>query len=344
MDAPATLVWIAPEPPEPEQSRALASWSHVHGVRLSPPPRAVAPAWTVDGRIADGVETLLERARDAIAARDGDAADRALSSAESTLRAHPELPQAAWLMAEVQRGRAARLRRVPPSDPEAAELAWLRAEALDGGRVAGIGEQGSAKHPEPSTVAVELSADDVDLWLDGEPLRSHLRIETLAGLHALVAAWRGAPVWAEWIEVPPGSSSLQVSAAGAPSCSADDVANAHLAMNADSASPSPSSIDARRVRCHAWVAAVAGKRPGNVGVATCEADRCGPIFEWHAPAPWTWSPTVEQGHDRRWPAWATWSLVGVGVAVAAGVVIVAAGTLQPTPTETRFVNGGIKKQ
>jgi hypothetical protein len=313
-------------------------------MRLAPPQATVVLPLAVDDRIADGVESLLARARDAVAARDADAADRALSSAESTLRAHPELPQAAWIMAEVQRARAARLRLIAPADHEAAERVWLRAEALDGGRVAGIGEEGSTAHPEAASVAMDLSADDVELWLDGEPLPAKSRIATRAGLHALVATWEGAPVWAEWIETPPGASSLRVPASGPPRCSVDDVAHAKLVPDAEGASPGRGSIDASRVRCDAWVAALAGARPGSVKVAMCQVGRCGPAFEWHAPAPWTWSPSAERGGDRGWPAWATWTIAGVGAAVAAAVVIAASGALEPSQTETRFVNGGVKRQ
>ena len=42
--------------------------------------------------------------------------------------------------------------------------------------------------------------------------------------------------------------------------------------------------------------------------------------------------------------WATWGLVGTGVAIAAGVVILASGALRPVPAETHFVSGGIKRQ
>jgi hypothetical protein len=335
MDAPATLVWMAPEPPDAEQSRALWSWARAHGVRLAPPRPGAAPALAVDARIADGVETMLERARDAIAAREGDGADGALSSAESMLRAHPELPQAAWLMAEVERARATRWRRVAPADAEAAEGAWLRAEALDGGRVAAVGEEGSTKHPAPVTIALELSPGDAQAWLDGKPVQG-VTVATRTGAHALVVTSAGAPVWAEWIETRKDSSTFHVSAPSAPACSSDDVARAHLTREA---------FDAPHVRCAGWVAAAAGVGPGSVRVATCEADRCGPVSEWRAPAPWTWSPPAERSHGGPdWPAWATWTLVGTGSAIAAGVLIVASGALQSAPTETRFVSGGIKSK
>jgi hypothetical protein len=296
----------------------------------------------IEPRVADAVEGLLDRARDAIAAREHEGADRALSSAESMLRAHPELPQAAWLMAEVERAQSAEWRRVPPADPEAAEAAWLRAEAIDGGRVAGVGEEASAGHPPPATIAVDLSPEDAQLWLDGSSVPDSV-IATHAGAHALVITWGGAPIWAEWIETPAGSSSVRLDAPRAPDCSDRDVARAHVASDT-TGTPGEDAIDARPVRCSAWVAAFAGAGLGSVRMAVCETGRCGPAFEWRAPAPWTWSPPEERVNGRKGFPWATWSLVGVGVAIATGAVIAASGALQPAPTETRFVSGGIKRQ
>ncbi len=342
MDSATTLVWIAPEPPDAAQARALASWSRAHGVRLTAPSKADLPVLVVDSTVAGAVEGLLDSARDAIAARDRDALDRALSSAESLLRAHPELPQAAWLMAEVDRARSVRWRHIPPVDPEVAERDWLRAEALDGGRVAGLGEESSSKHPPPATVVVDLTAGDDELWLDGERVPETV-IATRAGAHALVVARSGAPVWAESIEIPAGSSSIRVEAPRAADCSDLDVARAHAAPNASGAS-SLDGFEPSQVRCAAWVAATAAGGQGSVRVALCEANRCGPALDWPPPAPWTWLPAQEHADERKGVPWTTWGLVGLGVALAAGVGIVASGALKPPLNETRFVSGGIKKQ
>ncbi|HZU84775.1 MAG TPA: hypothetical protein VE987_17715 [Polyangiaceae bacterium] len=343
MDAPATLVWMAPDPPDAQQSRSLSSWSLAHGVRLTPPLEgAAAPAAPFDPRTADEVETLLDRARDAIAARDGDGADRALEAAESLLRAHPELPQAAWLMAEVERARATRWRRVPPADREAADLAWRRAEALDGGRVTGVGEEAAAGHAPEASLVLDVSPPDAERWLDGRPADERGAIGTRAGPHALVVAWRGVPVWSGWIDAPPGRSTVRATAPVAAPCSSDDVGRARLA---DRGARGASSAAA--VRCASWVAASAGSTPGGVRVALCEAGRCGPELEWIAPPPWSWSPPAERGRSGSspsWPSWATWALLGTGAALAAGAVVLATGALQPAPSGTRFVSGGIKSQ
>jgi hypothetical protein len=339
----ATVVWVAPDGPaadaaaaaDPQQSRALASWGLAHGVRLADPSAVAIPVIAIDAAVADGVEDDIDRARDAVAAHDTERAERAIEAADAALRAHAELPQAAWLMAEVERARASLWRRVAPLDLEAADRAWTRAEALDGGRVAGVGEEAAAAHAAAATVTLAVSPGDAKAWLDGQAVDGAASAATRAGLHALVLTWAGAPVWASWVEVPAGATALDVPLDVAPPCSAGDVSRARVGA--------AGGVEAGFVRCPSWVAVEAGARPGTVRVAMCEADRCGAPVEWRAPAPWTWSPPVREDDERRsWPAWATWALVGGGAAVAAGVIAVAAGAFQQAPTETRFVSGGLK--
>jgi hypothetical protein len=333
MDAAVTLVWIAPSPPDADQGQALTSWERAHGVRIVEPRDEAIAGLAVDPRIADDVERLLDRARDAMASRDGEGVDRALAAAESTLAAHPEVPQAAWQMAEVLRARSVRLRRIAPVDEAKASEAWTRAEALDGGRVAGVGEQASAS-PAAATVAVSpwLPAG-AELRVDGS-IATARSLPLRAGPHALVVEIDGTPVWASWIDAPAGASSTTLTIPPLPACTRSDLSRA---------SEAGASIDATGVRCPSWIAAVPGDADG-VRVATCSADHCGPLLAWHAPLPWTYDPTGERTSKSTWPAWATWSLVGAGAVVTTGIVILATGVLKPAPTETQFVTGGVKTQ
>jgi hypothetical protein len=334
MDAPATLVWIAPQPPDDGQSRSIAAWARAHGTRVAPAPDEPPPVLAVDLRIADEVEQQLDKARDGIAARDADGVDRALAAAESRLRAHPALPQASWLMAEVERTRSTRFRRVPPVDVEAADRAWARAEALDGGRVAGAGEEASPAHPEAATVTLDPAPGaDGDVWFDGVPAGG-AAIATRAGPHSVVVTSPRGPVWASWIETPAGSSSVHVAAPSAPACSSGDVARARLVDGV---------VVANGVRCAEWIAAAPTGAGTSLLVASCEADHCGPMLPWRAPPPWTFTPPPE--HVRHpWPAWATWTLVGAGAVVVTGIVVVASGVLQSPAQKTQFVSGGVKPQ
>jgi hypothetical protein len=334
MDAPATVVWIAPPASaDAEQTRAIESWGRTHGVRLVSPGEATAPPLPVDPRFAEDVERDLDRARDALTARDGDTVDRMLDAATATLQAHPELPQAAWLRAEVERSRSTRLRRVPPLDEAGAAAAWTRAEALDGGRVAGVGEQGG---PAPAAATLALPPGlpaGATVRLDGVAA-SQTMVVTHAGPHALVVELDGAPVWASWIDLPAGTSPVAISAPLAPECSRTDVARATAAGE---------TVDATGVRCPSWIAVI-GDDAGHVRVAVCSGDHCGPLLAWHAPLPWTYDPPTEGAGRATWPTWATWGLVGAGAVVAAGVVVLATGALKPAPTETQFVSGGVRTQ
>ena len=116
-------------------------------------------------------------------------------------------------MAEVERARSTRWRRIDPADAEAAEREWVRAEALDGGRMPGLGEVSSASHPADAEVALALPGGD-EARLDGRPVPATGVAATRAGPHALVVTADGAPVWAGWIEARPGSFDLRDRRAG----------------------------------------------------------------------------------------------------------------------------------
>jgi hypothetical protein len=328
MIADAPLVWLAPESPSAEAQRALDSWASARGLRLTKPRGASAPEMAIDFAVAERVEQELERARDAIAAHEGDAADRALDAAEKDLLAHPELPQAAWLLAEVERGRAARWSRIAPIDQERADRAWGRAASLDGGRVSGVGEPKGATLPQ---VAVTIVARGASLTLDGAPVEAG-KAQRAAGAHQVVASRDGRIAWAAWVVFADGTTVNVPDVAGA-ACSGDDLA--HVRATTD-------GIDAAGVRCARWIAAVPANEEGRIRVASCERERCGPLLEWRAPRDIVWAPPPVGDGPYKWPAWRTWTLVGAGAVAVGVVVIVASGVFAPTHTDTRFVNGGIR--
>jgi hypothetical protein len=339
--AVATLVWLATptsvrRSPDAEEHRAIAAWARAHGVVLDFPAEGRPPALTVDPSTPDRVEDLLDRTRDAVAAGDANAADAALDRAEALLRAHPELPQAAWLMAEVERARSVRWRHLSPADPSAADRAWTRADALDHGRVAAVGERATAAGegaPQAATapVTIEVSAHEQVRW-DGAAVLA-IPFEARAGSHALVVTWNDAPVWAGWIEVPPGGGVVRPKAPAPEPCSSADFAEVELEGE---------SLRAPHVRCERWVAVTAGSAAGIVRIASCGSDRCGPMLDWNAtPA---WSEPIEQDRpQKRWPHWLPWALAGAGVAVAAGVgTAIGVVAARSSTSETRFVTGGLK--
>jgi len=347
-DATATLVWLAPAQPTREERDALATWASAHGIRFAEPSDDALPGIAVDPQIAASVEDQLERARAAMAAADGSEVDAALSSAESLLRAHAELPEAAWLMAEVERGRSARWRRVPPMDLEAADRAWARAEALDGGRVAGLGERSASpppssprpSSPPPTSDLVIEGRTGTSLWVDGESaLPGTIRLRE--GPHAIVVTQNGAPVWATWVDLTAATSRIRPLARRVAPCSRPDLLQV---------APAGETIVAHGVRCGRWVAAERGSVAGAVRLSTCDHDQCGLLVEWRSrlatngaslAADQGQSQRAVEGSRRGWPSWATWTLVAAGVAVAAGAIVLASGVWRSAPSETRFVGGGL---
>jgi len=116
---PVTIAWVAsPGAPAPSAAaeRSLAAWAEARGVRLAVPSEAPLPPIHPSPALAEAVEAELDRAKDAITSQDGALADASLRRAEGVLRLHPELPQAAWLLAEVWRARASRYRLLAPHD------------------------------------------------------------------------------------------------------------------------------------------------------------------------------------------------------------------------------------
>jgi hypothetical protein len=311
-DAATPIVWLGEQPADTQAAAALTAWARSHGVSLVPPTDDARTTLTVDLGIAATVEDWLDSARDALTARSAADVDRALAAARSLLDAHPELPNAAWLMAEVERARAARFRRIPPTDLEAAERAASRAYALDGGRLAGAGET-QATLPPTATITLQMrAAREEQVWMDGSPATT-LAVESRAGPHAIVVTWQGVPIWARWVEAPPGASAIALSELDARACSSADLGPAHLAEG--------ERVEAHLALCAHWVAAAQGLTRGAVRVATCQADRCTPLADWHAAPLWSQPVQTEHKHRSGWPAWATWGLVGTGAAVVSGVVV-----------------------
>jgi hypothetical protein len=329
-DAATTIVWLGEQGADSQTSATLSAWARSRGLVLAPPAVWVPPTIAVDLGISATIEDLLDSARDAVTARSGADVDRALAAAESLLKAHPELPNAAWLMAEVERARSVRSRLIAPTDDEAADRAWSRASALDTGRLAGPGEHAVAA-AQPATITPETRASrEAQVWIDGSPVAPG-PIASRAGPHALVVTWRGAPIWATWIEAPPGPSTVALLQPDAAACSTADLAEAHLAGG---------RVSAELARCARWVVAAPGLTLGAIRIATCEEDQCGPWVDWRPSPVWSHPPPHERERRSGWPSWATWGLVGTGVAVAAGVVVAAvAASSSRSPSEVEYVQG-----
>jgi hypothetical protein len=336
----ATVVWIAPAPPRVGEERAIAAWAEAKHLRLFPPADAAYPALPSDPRIdgtAAAIDEHLARARDAITAGDGSAADVAVAAAEESVLRHPELPNAAWLLAEVLRTRATRLRRIAPADRAEADRLWRRAAALDGGRVTGVGEEAATEPAAPATLVFDR-VQNAQIRLDGRPVEPG-PVATKAGPHAIVAMRNEAPIWAGWVEAPPGTTAVPFPQRAVPPCSRSDFAAVDVRGG---------SVDAPGVQCGVWlVATVPGAAASDgVRIALCAGAACGPLRDFRHEPDWAstpdWVARDARATPPRWPAWATWTLAAAGVAAASVIAVVAAST-SSAPSETRFVSGGLKQ-
>jgi hypothetical protein len=337
------VVWLAPD--EGDAARALAEWGRARGVRLvAVEDAASASGLRVDVTIGERVEKEIERAREAIAALDADGAERALARADAVLRDHPELPQAAWLRAEVERSWAARFTRVDPRDDARAGEHWKNAHALDGGRVAGVGESdlGPKKRVPASfvvggtrgrPVVVRLDGIDLGAGATSEGGRITFTVEAAVAEHQLVAYSDGEPVFASWVTIAAGAPPIEIELATGGICARSAFA---------SVSREDLQVRAPGVTCPRWVAAVPTDRAGSVLVSRCERDACGPLLEWRVERWGDSGPPQPFGRRTVWPGWATWTIVGVGAATATAITLVATGVFESRPVEQRFVSGGAR--
>lgn len=348
-DGDVAVVWLAEAgassaSPSDDARRALAGWARARGVALVFPGDAPLPP-DVDLGVGERVERELERAREAIAGLDADAAERALARAEGDLRAHPELPHAAWLRAEVSRAWSSRFLRIEPRDEARARAAWQDADALDGGRVAGVGETAFPPRPlrKTSFLLRGGSGARTVVRLDGRPLSTHARsgggltadADVAPGEHQVVVAVDEQTVLASWLGVAAGAAPALVELHVPTTAACTSAAMSALEREGD-------HIRAPGVGCPHWVAVVPAPRAGGILVARCERDACGPLLEWRTESlPVALAPSP---YRSTWPSWATWVLVGAVAATAGTVGLVATGALEQRPSEPRFVAGGVRNE
>ena len=338
---PVTIAWVvSPGAPAPSAAaeRSLVAWAEARGVKLALPHEAPLPPLVPNPALAEAVEAELGRAKDALTSQDGALAEAALHRAEELLTHHPELPQAAWLLAEVWRTRASRYRLLAPRDAKLAATAWARAAALDGGRAPGVGEASpevspdAAGHVEATLLIDGLPSHDagrVALTLDGVP--SSTRLSATAGEHQVRVVYDGALVWAGWVALGQGSVA-RVSLPRTTPCSRADLGRSRFQGELAIASG---------VTCGDWVLAREDTTlRDELALAVCSGDACGPVLRWHVGPQ---SPIVPDWRERGkpWPAWATWALVGASVVVVTGATLAATGVFRPTHDEPSFTTGGV---
>lgn len=321
-------------PTRADLERFSAAWS----VRfssvppLSPPVRAPQTEPARDA--AERVEALFDAAQSALGALRPEEAGQSLGEAEQILQTHPELPQAAWLLAECHNLSAEWL---AVRDPSAARALVVAAAVLEGPRVMPFREGTSADiaSPErhagqtdlaasltPASLAIRgLSAGDTLEW-DTEARTSPLA--TTVGQHQLRVLRGDRTIWASWVSVSASGPELLVNLPRVAPCSAED-----LGGTVDGARGPSAPL---HVACPEW--AIARTGTAELELALCRGSACG---DWHRASKQTepFKPPAQVLTRAGFPRWAAYAVAGVGAAAVAGAVLAEAGVFGGGSGSTR---------
>ena len=160
------------------------------------------------------------------------------------------------------------------------------------------------------------------------------RVRAAAAEHHVVVQDGEQIALASWIAISEGAATVEIAVSRPSTCARSSFAA--VAREGD-------QIRAEDVTCPRWVAAIAGERPGSVLVARCNREHCGPLLEWRTERGVYGSPQgIAEG--KKWPAWATWTLVGTVALTATFVTLVATGVFETRPVEQRFIAGGARNE
>lgn len=324
---PALVVlWLAAPAQQPEERARIADWAAGRGFVAAAPGASALPSYTDD--VAREAEALLEEARAATPSALG-----AFERLDALLTAHPELPQASWLLAERYALEAQYRARDGTADPGPRQELTRRSGELEGTRAAAFGAQARgtelARQPtEPLQIAGIRPKDEV--LLDGTQAATGSPVSR--GRHHVQVFRERVLVWAGWVELdsPPR---LTVPDTTSP-CSTPDLSGTVLAVAAPVAAPG--------VHCAEW--AVAAPAPaGGLRLALCHAARC-EAWEYLASPLATQGPRAAESAsphtERPWPAWVTWGAVGLGAAAGTALVLWRTGAFASRTPSTEFVFTG----
>ena len=314
------LLWLAPAAARAALQPDLDAWAFARMARLVPPPAGTAPGSGHGDAGAADIERLLEEARTASGSLDAVTAEARLDEAERLVHGHADLPQAAWLMAEVLSARAVLAERQPDGAERA--RAWRqRAAALEGAREPEFGSEATAVEPPPTApLAIAGTLPDDQLVWDGVP--AHAPIPASASEHHLRVLRDGRQAWSGWVDVHEGQATLRVDIPVQP-CSSGDLGTPRVSEGRVVADAG--------VACSAWAVA----RPaegGGIDIATCHGSRCGSLLRWRRGYGETYRGPAQPPRRTEPPAAVTWVLLGLGVAATTALVLVESGAFDdPAP-------------
>jgi hypothetical protein len=273
-----------------------------------------APAAVIgyDPSAVETIERLLVEAGTAVDAGDPDAAGAALERAKRLVIDRPELPQAAWLMAEIWHVEAESLEA---RAPDVAATLRTKAGALAGPRARPYSPEPAQPSPagvpgrDSVTVPLEGPRPSDAVYVDGTRLTGPRQVEP--GTHHVRVLRDSQPVYARWVEARVEAGALELVVARPPPCSAEDLGAPAIIGSRLRVAPD--------VACPRW--AVARAVPRGIEVALCFASSCGSFLEWRR----DWgavlrSPPQPGPEPAAIPAWLGWTLAGAA-AIAGGSII-----------------------
>jgi hypothetical protein len=318
MTQTATLLLLLSGEPSAGERTLLAEFARKkHAALVAPAPTPGAPYPAYRQELVLDLEGRLDEARTLASSLDEERASDMLRALERNVLLHPELPQAAWLLAEHHRI-AAELARLA-SDGSAADELDRQARALEGPRAAAFGAEGSL---DTATGSVALRIEDLDtrdmLELDGVSGGAERNVEP--GTHQLRVLRDGELVFAAFRSVTE-SGALSLGVRPLVPCSTEDLARVTHGGEFVRGTA--------RVRCPRYV--VARRANGQLEAAECTFSAC-TRFAALEPA------------SRGLAPWATVAIVTAGALVAMTAVTWAAGGFERAPAadKTVFVYGGLR--
>jgi len=323
MTQTATLLLFLAGELTPGERSALDEFSRRKQLSLSAPaPTRRTPYPAYRHELVLELEGRLDEARTLASSLDEERALEQLRVIERDLTAHPELPQAAWLLAEHHRI-AADLRRGTPEGARAAEELDRQAHALEGARAPAFGTEPGADSAGSTVRIVVQDLDSRDsLEIDGVGGGNERMLEL--GLHQARVLRGGELAFAGWTQV----TAAGVVALGVRAlipCSSEDLDRLSLQGRIVSGTSG--------VRCPRYVLARrAGER---LEVADCAGSACSPFAPLKEPR--------SSGTGGLSP-WAFAALTTTGVVAAMLLTTWAAGGFQQErpPDKTVFVYGGLR--
>src|SRR3954462_4042324 len=183
MTQTATLLLLLAGAPTPGERQLLADFARQNHVAFVAPAPTPASSFARDpSELGLDLEGRLDEARTLASSLDEEHALALLDAVERDLSKHPELPQAAWLLAGHHRIEAEVRREEPDSSARVTELT-LAADALEGPRALAFGaanDAPSAPAARKSVAVRDLAARD-SLEIDGQ--RGGAERLVLPGVH-----------------------------------------------------------------------------------------------------------------------------------------------------------------